>query len=839
VELAKFRGVAQDSTGQVWAIGYAPSLGLYRWGDDTWNPAFVSGVPDNAEPMTIASGSDGAVYCIWNSGPSANTVTRHQGSASNVLAELSGSLGRSTNIFVDPQGNVWITENGPNIYRVTPHGKAECVYAIPDDDYVAYGPTRGPRQMFDPIYAMGDAEGHIWFWSGGVPQRSNYISLEGLLIYDGAGFTHHTHIVDDPYEKVSALAPDDSGHMWMAVADNRLYRVDTKTFAAVPVPEPGPEAFRYVSRVFNAGGKTYVIFTSPAGPVPEPSGEGRFDGVWRRSNGVWKRVVTGLDMRPAIFQDPVRPFLATPTGIWISAYGTGPWFIPDGSGEPVHVDWRYNYPLDGAEGMIQLSDGRVLFVAAERGSIAVKPGDLLGAFQSNAEIRTLNPLRPFIQEQRGHLWGMLSPGDKALSEWNGKEWISHPLPLDFTNPPGYSFATDSQDRIWILSDGVPCQKPAAVLNPPRGNFDVYPDLPTALQAQLPKHPTFHFQDYSYTVPTFSPDGRIGYHDRCGRLHYFDGTRWQQWSGQDITGDPRPFPLRGGPAFFDQAGNFAVNLQETIWEFTPQAGWRVAPSEPGQGIDPNRRMLPSSPTSPPGCEFRNPESLARDRLGTYWMTYRGQLYRAIPGLCLPQTFPQEHQPFIDGRVVKAALVDPQGNAFLETYIYTNPNVGEYVIVNARQPLPRTKVSASVDAAGNVRIHFDATVTGKAWFSWRVDDDAWAHPTQDMEAAITGLANGKHRIEAEAIDEHLQIDPTPAQAEVEIHADNQQELGALIEQLKDPDYSKRDAAVAGLARQPALALPLLQAAREKATPDQRWWIDAAIQRIRGGSETKPGH
>jgi hypothetical protein len=94
----------------------------------------------------------------------------------------------------------------------------------------------------------------------------------------------------------------------------------------------------------------------------------------------------------------------------------------------------------------------------------------------------------------------------------------------------------------------------------------------------------------------------------------------------------------------------------------------------------------------------------------------------------------------------------------------------------------------------------------------------------------LANGKHRIEAAALDERLQIDPTPAAAEVSIQIDSQRQVAALIEQLKNPDYSQRDAAVAALIRQPALALPLLQSAREQAGPDQRWWIDAAIQQIR---------
>lgn len=67
---------------------------------------------------------------------------------------------------------------------------------------------------------------------------------------------------------------------------------------------------------------------------------------------------------------------------------------------------------------------------------------------------------------------------------------------------------------------------------------------------------------------------------------------------------------------------------------------------------------------------------------------------------------------------------------------------------------------------------------------------------------------------------------------------QQIAALIEQLNDPDYAVRDAAVAGLARQPAEALPRLEAAREKATPEKRWWIDAAIQQIKIHSRSKPG-
>jgi hypothetical protein len=195
----------------------------------------------------------------------------------------------------------------------------------------------------------------------------------------------------------------------------------------------------------------------------------------------------------------------------------------------------------------------------------------------------------------------------------------------------------------------------------------------------------------------------------------------------------------------------------------------------------------------------------------------------------QFSPDERQPFFDSRTIKSALIDSQGNAFLETYFRAHPDVGEYVIVDTLMPLPQTKVHASVEASGIVKLHFETQVKGKAWFTWRVDGGGWTSPTESAETTVNWLANGQHRIEAAALDDRLQIDPTPPAVEVTIHVDSQLQLATLIEQLKDPNYFVREAAVAGLARQPSLALPLLQSARGKATPDQRWWIDAAIQQI----------
>ncbi len=831
VDPTRLNALAQDSTGQVWGIGILMSENLYRWEEDRWNAVAVDGVPANYWPAALATGPDGEVYCLWSAGEGEHTVTRHKGSASKVVAHFAGDLDRFfPNIFIDSNKNIWITEAGIHIYRITPDGKAECAYTIEyDHGYEANLPKKA-RLNFDSVYATADGQGRVWFWSGRRGGGRGVPSLQGILIFDGKKFDLHSDLPDPSVKTYSTVEPDDANHMLLGGPRGHLYRVDTRTLIAEAVTEPASSAFRFVQSIYHAGRATYIVAVDGSMPVAERSGEGRIGALWRLQDGEWKRLVNGIDMRPQILTDSARSFLATPAGLWLGAFGTGPWFIPAGPGEPVHIDWRYGYSLDESEGLMALPDGRLLVVAATSGSMAcgsmaVMPANLLAAFQSPDEVRTLNPLRVLVPDHQNHLWGFLSGDRPVISEWDGKAWTDHALPEDFDPLRFWNFGLDSQNRIWLLSGR--CQGAVSIFNPQRGNVEVYPGFSDALQAQLPNRASFHVQGNLFTVSTFTPDGHIGYRDGCGQAHYFNGQAWQMWRPQDIDAGQRG--NFDGPAFFDHAGNFAVNIAGKTWEYAKGEGWHVTSFERGYGTD-QESTAPQAPPPPPGCAVSNPGSVAQDRLGTYWLTSQGQLYRAISGLCVAQFSPEQREPFGDSRTIKTVMIDPVGNAFLETYFLAHPDVGEYVIVDARSPLPQIKIHASVEASGVVRLKFETQVKGKAWFTWRVDGGAWTPPTESAETAVDGLANGQHRIEGAALDERLQIESTPAVADVAIRVDPEKQLAALMEQLKDQDYSVREAAVAALARQPALALPLLQSAREKAEPDQRWWIDAAIQQIK---------
>jgi streptogramin lyase len=824
VDSTKISQAVQDSTGQVWGITYYVGSGLYRWEGDTWRSVVVAGVPGVAVPLALARGPDGAAYCVWSASTDTHAVTWHKGASSKLVARFTGHLWDQPRIFLDPNGNAWITEPGRHIFRVSPQGEAKSAYPIADNQFLEDGRPQNEQSGFNPVSAIADARGRIWFWSACLAGGSNLASLQGVLISSGGKFEYYPHIAGMPDKKISVVAPDGADHMWVAVADDQLYRVDINTFTATPVPGPSPQAFRYVQNIFTARQKTYLVSGPMWQPVPERSGRGRSGVLWLLSDGKWERLVNGLDMRPEYFLQPFRPFSLTERGLWIGAFGIGPWFIPADQGKPALLDWHYDYPLDGSEGVFQLADGRLLIVSANQGSIAVKEADLLAAFQSPPEVTTLNPARPFIQDVRGHILGILATTGKVLSDWDGKTWTDHPLPAGFDPVHFWTFAEDSLNRIWLLPDAF--GKSVAIFDPNHQTFEFFGDFPQALQAQLSHREGFHLEANPFTVPSFTRDGRICYRDAWRRVHYFDGQKWLCWGRKGIDGSDSV--LLDGPPFFDKAGNLGVNIEGKTWEFTEAKGWHTTNFEHGLGTD-RERQAQSSPAPPPGCEISNPESIARDRLGTYWLTYRGQIYRSIPGLCLPQFSPQEHQPFIDSRKVTKVLIDPLGNAFLETCFYFNPDIGEYAILKARSPVPHTVLRATVGPSGAVRLQFNAGSEGHVWFIWRVDGGSWAVPTDKPAATLEWLPNGKHMIEAAAIGKRLQIDPTPAVAQVEIRVDPREQISALIRKLGDPDYSVRNAAVAGLQRQPSVALPLLRSAREKAGPDQRWWIDAAIQQI----------
>jgi hypothetical protein len=77
--------------------------------------------------------------------------------------------------------------------------------------------------------------------------------------------------------------------------------------------------------------------------------------------------------------------------------------------------------------------------------------------------------------------------------------------------------------------------------------------------------------------------------------------------------------------------------------------------------------------------------------------------------------------------------------------------------------------------------------------------------------------------------VQNGPTPAVATFAVRIDPARQIAGFIADLSAPNHRRREAAIRGVAKQPARALPALKAARQKADVDHLWWIDAAVRQI----------
>ena len=152
VDTTRLNAWAQDSTGQVWGTGVLMGPDLYRWEGSGWRTVTVDGIAGNYQPSALASGPDGEVYCLGSDAENEHAVTRHKGSTAKVVAHFAGELDKFLpSIFVDPGKNIWITEAGIHIYRITPEGKAECAYTIDYDHRYDANLPKNARLNFDSV----------------------------------------------------------------------------------------------------------------------------------------------------------------------------------------------------------------------------------------------------------------------------------------------------------------------------------------------------------------------------------------------------------------------------------------------------------------------------------------------------------------------------------------------------------------------------------------------------------------------------------------------------------------------------------------------------------------
>lgn len=127
-----------------------------------------------------------------------------------------------------------------------------------------------------------------------------------------------------------------------------------------------------------------------------------------------------------------------------------------------------------------------------------------------------------------------------------------------------------------------------------------------------------------------------------------------------------------------------------------------------------------------------------------------------------------------------------------------------------------------------VRFEANLNGPHWFLWRMNGGVWNAPETKNTLTLTALARGNYRLEALALDRHL-LTSAPAAAVFRIQVAPETQIARWVRALLSGTDNEREAAVAGLIKQPGTALTAIQAARPGASESGRWWLDAARQQI----------
>ena len=414
-------------------------------------------------------------------------------------------------------------------------------------------------------------------------------------------------------------------------------------------------------------------------------------------------------------------------------------------------------------------------------------------------------------------------------EWNGAKWIEHPLPAEIAGKSSIDeWLADDRDRGWLFfSSGS-----VAICKFDDAQWQVFDTVERALEAQPREGVRLRNLDHPFLSPVFSGDGRCALFELSDRLSYFDGTAWRHWSRREIGGED--VQVNGEP-FFDEAKQLCFPLSGRTYQWDPTAAKWIsfdAPLRPEPSTRPVEEQVEISEPSP----VRNPASVARDSFGTYWLTTReGQLKKLAPGVMVSAFYDGEPHPFQDGLKVYRALIDARGAAWLET-----SNFGpyhSYVFIPALEQ-PETKAELLRVEADTAVLRFTSPIgdspqtrgpTSTVLFSYRLDGGKWQRLTQEPDLTLTRLAAGRHRLLARAYAPDLTPDPTPAVVEWETRINPEQQWRALLVELSAPDLSRREAAAKAFREQGAAALPFLKKARETASEELRWWIDAILQQV----------
>ena len=882
--IPSLKAAAQDGAGTVWALpddnnGYDQNQRgkVYRWqtgkqaarkqAPGNW---VEQDIPDAAgfRSVAVAHGDDGSVYALWQkrdpgwypgqaqAAPIPCLITVHRGIRSRIQSRFTAALpvpgpfSGPLKLYAGKGGDAWVLGDTPALLHIASDGTVQNFPVTPSQ---VFSGKLVPEVFPLPFGSSTDLLGRRWFW-----QTSNNPwemgTLHGFLIWDGKTLAYHPTLPGLPDQVCSAIVPHGGHALWAVQVEalytkNRsahggLYQIDTRTLAAVPAALP-PKTARPAEAARNALPVTIERIFWIQGDLCvleiDFSDAARLE-LWRRHGASWHKEPDILaqsqynsggsaDLAPDAVLD-------TPQGTWLAVGGAGlDWLPVSGTGVDtavMRVNWRRGLSAGRVSALFRLPDGNIMPFPYSGSSILhslpppllpPRPGVTIGGPGQPTDIGNM------LADQNRHLWGFTYLGSQrqALDEWDGRQWHTHPVPkIKSTDPSAALYACDTQGRIWIAIRlwNPPAQAQPVngrlVYDPAHDSWTEYDTVPEALAAAASKLGMAFLpaRNASY-VPVFSGDGRVAYTDNQSAFLY-DG-KWRHWENRDIQPGYSYGNAPDHPQFTSE-GAFEVALDTRLYDWTLESGWQPS------GIAPPASALPPLPPGGPPGFFGQP---VPDNTGGGWVNFGGDVYLTRYGLWRKEAAVSGRgSPFFDGRYLQNVLQGPDGRYFFETL---PGGFDEYVVWSPPAVLlPAPRIQALPLSADSVRLRFQAARPGphelQYELQWRLNGGAWSAPlTGGGTVALAALRPGTYRVEAQTINSLLQASPAPAVAVFTVQPPTAAQIAAWVQALLTGPDDAREAAVAGLRKLPAAALPALRAARPGASEAGQWWIDAAVQQL----------
>jgi hypothetical protein len=421
---------------------------------------------------------------------------------------------------------------------------------------------------------------------------------------------------------------------------------------------------------------------------------------------------------------------------------------------------------------------------------------------------------------------------KGLSCWDGTGWkVFAPVPEDVDDAGIVDFVPDDRDRGWMLTQ---LGGPTAICDFATGQWQKFPSLHAALEAQMPRGVVLRVKEHPFYEPVFARDGRIGLFTGTETVSLYEKGVWREWKLPDIAGSSAQL---GGSVFFAPDGLFSVPLrrEDTAmqWHVSGQA-WRKREKihVPKPGLGP-REIGISVVQESEEEERQRFTSEAVDRFGVVWaLRDERELVRTALGQTVSVFAPNESNPFRHGGSLMSALVDEQGNVLLDT-----GRGRQLILVRSKLPLPETHARLESVEDDTALIALSEENKSVLWHTWRIDGGAPQPLRKGREIRIEGLHSGKHTVEIRAYNDELTPARHSVKVELAIAAIADAQFSANLRALTSADLDVREVAARKLKSQGRSVLRKLNEARQNASTDLRWWIDAIIQHIERHSAPAP--